>query len=120
MDMEILTRAPEHKAGVPAEPFCTHDDVRRIFESYKQENETRLAEIEKGRPDPLTEEKMARINARLDSVTVKQARPPLGAEGKIPPTQDQLEHKAAFHEYVRRGESGNLRALETKAMSVGS
>ena len=35
-------------------------------------------------------------------------------------THDQREHKAAFDEYVRRGESGNLRALETKAMSVGS
>ena len=26
MDIDILNRAPEHKAGVPAEPFCTHDD----------------------------------------------------------------------------------------------
>ena len=80
MDMEILTRAPEHKAGVPAEPYCTHEDVQRIFESYKQENETRLAEIAKGRRDPLTEEKMARMDARIDSLTVKQARPPLASE----------------------------------------
>jgi HK97 family phage major capsid protein len=33
---------------------------------------------------------------------------------------DQLEHKAAFDRYVRFGESEGLRALETKAMSVGS
>jgi len=118
MDMEILTRAPEHKAGVAAEPFCTHDDVRRIFESYKHENETRLAEIEKGKPDPLTEEKMARMDARIDSLTVKQARPLLASERKDTP--EAREHKAAFDDYVRHGESSNLRALEVKAMSVGS
>jgi len=120
MDIEILNRAPEHKAGVAAEPFCTHDDVRRIFESYKHENETRLAEIEKGKPDPLTEEKMARMDARIDSITVKQARPPLASERSAAQTHEAREHKAAFHEYVRRGESSGLRALEVKAMSVGS
>src|SRR5947199_7644460 len=98
MDMEILHSAPEQKAGLPAEPYCTHEDVRRLFESYKQENETRLAEIEKGRPDPLTEEKMARMDARLDSLTVKQARPPLASERKDSP--DAREHKAAFDAYV--------------------
>jgi HK97 family phage major capsid protein len=30
------------------------------------------------------------------------------------------EHKAAFDDYLRRGESGGLRMLEQKAMSVGS
>ena len=30
------------------------------------------------------------------------------------------EHKVAFDDYLRRGESGGLRALELKAMSVGS
>jgi HK97 family phage major capsid protein len=119
MDIDILNRAPEHKAGVPAEPYCTHDDVQRIFESYKQENEARLADIKKGRPDPLTEEKMARMDARIDSLTVKQARPPLGGTREAP-TYEQREHKAAFDAYVRHGESANLRALETKAMSVGS
>ena len=119
MDIDIHERAPEHKAGVPAEPFCTHEEMHRIFESYKQENEVRLAELAKRRPDPLTEQKLARLDARLDSITVQHARPPLGAERKAV-THDQREHKAAFDEYVRRGESGNLRALETKAMSAGS
>jgi len=119
MDIDIHERAPEHKAGVPAEPY-QQDDTRRIFEAYRQENDARVAAIERGRADPLLEEKVARIGAVLDSVVVKQARPPLGAEGKTPLTDDQFEHKAAFHEYVRRGESANLRALEVKAMSVGS
>ena len=118
MDIDIHERAPEHKAGVPAEPYCTHQDVQRIFESYKQENETRLAEIAKGRRDPLTEEKMARMDARIDSLTVKQARPALASERKDSP--EAREHKVAFDDYVRHGESANLRALEVKAMSVGS
>jgi HK97 family phage major capsid protein len=120
MDIDIHERAPEQKAGVPAEAFCTQEDVQRIFENYKQENEVRLAEIAKRRPDPLTEQKLARLDARLDSITVQQARPPLASERSAPPTHDQREHKAAFHDYVRRGESANLRALEQKAMSVGS
>jgi HK97 family phage major capsid protein len=120
MDIDILNRAPEHKAGVPAEPFCTHDDVQRIFESYKQENEARLADIKKRRPDPLTEEKMARMDARIDSLTLKQARPALGGARSEPQSYEAREHKSAFDAYVRHGESANLRALETKAMSVGS
>jgi len=119
MDIDILNRAPEQKAGVPAEPFGT-EDVMRIFESYKQENEARLAAIEKRKPDPLTEEKMARMDARIDGLTVKQARPPLGSERSGAQTPDAREHKAAFHTYVRSGESSGLRALEVKAMSAGS
>ena len=53
-------------------------------------------------------------------MTVQRARPPLGAEHKGVLTYDQREHKAAFHEYVRRGEMRQLRSVETKAMSVGS
>src|SRR6185295_17843689 len=119
MDIEILNRAPELKAGVPAEPFG-NDEVLRIFETYKQENDARLAAIEKRKADPLLEEKMARMDARLDSLTLKSARPPLGAARGEPQSYEQREHKSAFDAYVRHGESGNLRALEVKAMSVGS
>ena len=117
MDMEILSHAPEQKAGVPAEPY-QHDDLMRIFEAYKQTNDERLAQIERRRVDPLLEEKVARIDAALDSVLVRQARPVLASERANP--QGAREHKAAFDSYVRSGESAGLRALETKAMSVGS
>jgi len=33
MDIDIDERAPEQEAGVPAEAFCTLEDVRRIFET---------------------------------------------------------------------------------------
>jgi HK97 family phage major capsid protein len=117
MDIDILQHAPEQKAGVPAEALGA-DDVMRIFEAYKDANDERLAQIERRRADPLLEEKVARIDAALDGVLVKQARPPLGRER----TQSvgAREHKAAFESYVRSGESTGLRALETKALSVGS
>jgi HK97 family phage major capsid protein len=118
MDIEILNRAPEHKAGVPAEPLG-NDEVLRILEAYRQTNDARVTAIEKRKPDPQLEEKLARMDARLDSLTVKQARPPLDRE---PSADDpnQREHKTAFDIYVRSGESAGLRALETKAMTVGS
>src|SRR3954469_16719707 len=117
MDIDILTRAPEQKAGVPAEPFGS-DDLMRVFEAYKQSNDERLAAIERRRADPLLEEKVARIDAALDNVLVRQARPALGSEHKH--SVGAREHKAAFDTYVRSGESAGLRALEAKAMSVGS
>jgi HK97 family phage major capsid protein len=115
--MDIMQHAPEQKAGVPAEALGT-EDVMRIFEAYKEGNDERLAQIERHRADPLLEEKVARIDAALDGVLVRQARPPLGSEQKH--TLGAREHKAAFDSYVRGGESAGLRALETKALSVGS
>jgi HK97 family phage major capsid protein len=117
MDIDIHERAPEQKAGLPAEPIGA-EDVLRIFESYKQENDVRLAEIAKRKPDPLTEQKLARLDARLDSMAVQRARPGLASERKD--SHEAREHKVAFDDYVRHGESANLRALEVKAMSVGS
>ena len=65
MDMEILSHAPEQKAGVPAEALHA-EDVMRVFEAYKDANDERLAQIERRRGDPLLEEKVARIDAALD------------------------------------------------------
>jgi HK97 family phage major capsid protein len=53
---------------------------------------------------------------------LKSARPHLGGEGALRGVRgaNAVEHKAAFESYVRCGESAGLRALETKALSVGS
>jgi HK97 family phage major capsid protein len=125
-DMDIDTQL-ETKAGVPSDALVTHGDMMRLFEEFKQTNDQRLTANGKGRGDVLLEEKMARMNdaltshqRQLDEINVKSARPPLGSEQKAPLTHDQREHKAAFADYVRHGESGNLRALEQKAMSIGS
>jgi HK97 family phage major capsid protein len=123
--MDIDTQL-ETKAGIPPDAYVTQGEMMRMFEQFKAANEEQLASKKRG-GDVLLEEKMTRINEgltshqrQLDAINLKQARPPLAADGKAPLTHDQLEHKDAFHEYVRRGESVNLRALEQKAMSVGS
>jgi HK97 family phage major capsid protein len=120
MEVDIQERAPEHKAGIANEDaVVTHGELMRVFESFKAENDANIAAAARGRRDALNEEKVARIEQRLDELTLKNARPALGRDD-IAANADAREHKAAFHAYVRKGEAGNLRALETKALSVGS
>jgi HK97 family phage major capsid protein len=104
-----------------------YDAFARAFEAYRDANDQRLAEIEaRLSPDPLTEEKLARIDQALDhhkqaldELVLKARRPALGdieaRAGVI-----QRERKAAFDAYVRRGDPGALARLDTKAMSIGS
>ena len=119
MEIEIQDRAPEHKSGIANEDAVTHAELMRVFETFKAENDANLAAVAGGRADVLNEEKMARIERRLDELTLKNARPALGRDS-IVTSHDAREHKSAFHAYVRTGEASGLRALEMKAMSVGS
>jgi HK97 family phage major capsid protein len=123
-DMDIDTQL-ETKAGVPGDALVTHGEMMRAFEQLKESNDERLASLKRG-GDVLLEEKVARINdavdahqRRFEELALKSARPPLGTAREVR-THDQREHKTAFESYVRSGESAGLRALEVKAMSVGS
>ena len=114
----------ETKAGIPLDAVVTHGEMMRAFEAFKETNDQRL---EKRASDVVLEEKLARINAtidaqarRLDEITLKSARPALGGERAAVRSASALEHKAAFEAYVRSGEAAGLRALEVKALSVGS
>lgn len=115
----------ETKAGFAADAAVTHAEMLRAFEAFRETNDERLAQIERKRADVLLDEKVARINdvidshqRRLDDLTLKGARPALGAGHAQP--HAAREHKAAFESYVRSGESSGLRQLEVKAMSVSS
>jgi HK97 family phage major capsid protein len=126
MDIDIHDRAPERKAGI-ADAHALQDDLMRMFEAYKAENEARLVAVERKRADVLNEENVARIDAaldaqmrRIDELTLKQARPALGRDNPALSTQSAREHKSAFDAYIRAGESGGLRELEVKALSAGS
>ena len=121
--MEIATlNELETKAGVPQDAIVTHGDMMRAFEAFKDTND----ELEAKRAgDAVLEQKLARIDAaldaqtrRLDEIALKGARPALGNERVR--HANTLEHKQAFEAYVRSGEATGLRALELKAMSVGS
>ena len=102
------------------------EDLMHAFEAFKETNDDRLAEIERrGQADPVTSDKLARIERTLDEnrrtiddIALKAARPHLG--GKAPRSGASLAHKSAFDGYVRKGEAAHLRDLEAKALSVGS
>src|SRR6185312_15086093 len=117
--------APEHKSGMAARG--DYDDFRITFEEFKAANDERLARLEKKRGDVLLEEKVDRINAaldaqarRMDDLALKHARPVLEGRGRIVSDTTSREHKSAFEAYVRGGEAGALRTLETKALAAGS
>jgi HK97 family phage major capsid protein len=125
MDIDIHSQAPETKAGIAdSQAFVTHDEVMRLFEQFKAANDEHVAQTARRSADVVSEEKVARVNAELtrkmDALTLKSARPALGRERDAVRSQDAVEHKAAFDAYMRHGESTGLRALEVKALSVGS
>ena len=127
MDYDITDTAPEHKSGIAYTPRDDYDELRATFEEFKSANDERLAKIERKRADVLLDEKVDRINAaldlqtkRMDDLALRQARPVLEGRGKVVTDAASREHKSAFDAYVRSGEAGALRQLETKAMSVGS
>ena len=127
--MTHLDTAPETKAA-GADLALAFEDLRYTLESYRAANDERLAGIEaRSSADPLTEEKLIRIDAalddtmrRIDRLTLERARPSLGQDGQSAYGRDPLvaEHKAAFAAYVRSGEAGGLKQLEAKALSAGS
>lgn len=103
------------------------DEFMMAFEAFKEANDERLAQIEsRVSADVVTTEKMERINRALDEhkhlvdgLVLKSRRPHLSAE-RTETSLAALQHKAAFNGYVRHGAETQLRALEGKAMSVGS
>ena len=126
MDNEI-DNGLETKSGIPLDAVVTHAEMMRAFEAFKETNDERLALDRKKAGDIVLDEKLARIDAtmtaqarRLDEITLKSARPALGGERHAVRSASALEHKQAFDAYVRSGDVDGLRALEMKAMSVGS
>lgn len=122
--------APETKVAAP-ESRAAVDEFLAAFEAYRAANDARLAEMERrstavpAAADPLTEEKLARIDAaldaqqaRLDALATKARRPALG--GAPEARSGDLAHTTAFAAYARHGEATGLKALEAKAMSAGS
>lgn len=91
-------------------------DILAAFEAYKQTNDQRLDAIEAdGAGDPLLEEKMRKLDRRIDTLSLKAARPADGA-----PEPDTREHDAAWSRYLRSGDESGLAQLDTKALSTGT
>ncbi len=117
-----MTCAPEVKSAGTDVQDAFHEFMS-TFETFKEDNDRRLAEIEAKSADVVTVEKVDRISRALDEqkraldqLTLKRLRPGLGRAGQAMPS----EHKQAFEAYVRSGDDRQLRSLDAKAMSYGS
>jgi hypothetical protein len=116
----------ETKAGGTGDDVAmAFDEFMRTFETFKENNDERLRQIEnRVSADVVTEEKLERINRALDAqksamdqLTLKASRPQIGGVASFA-SPAALQHKAAFHAYMRKGQTGNLHRLEEKALSV--
>ena len=102
--------------------------LNRQFEAFKNENDFRLAQIEKKRSaDVLTEEKLVRMNGaldeahqRLESALHRATRPALQGGGEDAFSAEDRRYKSAFLDYMRSGDASGLKGLEQKALSAGS
>jgi HK97 family phage major capsid protein len=112
------TDTNETKSTGESDINTAFDGFLRGFELYKEENDRRLAEIERrGTADPLTVEKLGRLDRVLDDLSHKAVRPQLGAAALT--SAAGLQVKAQFEGYVRRGDTPRT-GLEGKALSVGT
>ncbi|KCZ65719.1 capsid protein [Hyphomonas sp. L-53-1-40] len=92
-------------------------ELMAAFAAYTEANDARLAEIEaKGASDPLTDERLSRIDRRLEALSLKMARPEAG-EGK---TADEDARSAAWGRYLRSGDDSGLSRLDVKALNTGT
>ena len=92
-------------------------DMMAAFEAYKEANDARMAEIEsKGVADTLLDEKLKKIDRRLDQLSLKAARPADGA----PASEADGERSQAWSRYLRTGDESGLSRLDMKAFSAGT
>lgn len=99
------------------EPGTIAGQVMAAFEAYKQANDERLAEIEaKGSADVLIDEKLARLDRRIDQLSLKAVRP----EGGPPAPAAGYKQDEAWARYLRSGDESGLSRLDVKALSAGT
>jgi HK97 family phage major capsid protein len=92
-------------------------ELMAAFEGFKQANEARLSEIEaKGAADPLTDERLQRIDRRLEALSLKMAAPERGG----PVETAASERDVAWGRYLRMGDESGLTKLDVKALNTGT
>lgn len=92
-------------------------ETMAVFEAYRETNDARLAEIEaRGGADPLMDERLARIDRRLEALSLKAARPALET-GAI---DTRSERDEAWTRYLRSGDESGLARLDTKSLNAGT
>ena len=109
----------ETKSAETADINTAFEDFMRGFEVYKEENDRRLGDIERrGTADPLTTDKLSRLDRMFDELSHKVMRPQLAGSPNV--SAAILQTKAAFEGYVRRGDASRMMGVEGKALSAGT
>ena len=102
--------------SVPTGAKALAAEMMATFEAYKQANDERLAEIElKSSADALLDEKLRKLDKRIDYLSLKSATPP---DGEAAP--DAREQNTAWSRYLRNGDESGLARLDTKAFQSAS
>ena len=110
------------------------DKILKAFEDFKAANDERLQQIEaKGAADPLTTEKVEKLNTALDEIRAENRKQldaieakvnragMLGGDGHSEQDQARAEHRKAFNAFFRKGIDNGVEELAIKAaLSVGS
>ena len=96
------------------------DEIGRVFEEFRETHERELREIKRnGAPDPLTTDKLVKLNGRLDRLETVANRSPRASSGG----EEKSEEHKAFEDFLRFGAVSPLlqsaQALEGKVLSLG-
>lgn len=94
-------------------------DILATFEAFKQANDERLQDLEKkGDSDPLTDERLMRIDRRLEALSLKMARPEAGSSAAL--DEADSARNEAWSRYLRSGDESGISRLDTKALNTGT
>lgn len=105
------------------------DQLGQTFSEFKQANDDRLKNLEKGRGDGLDEVKTDKVNEEITRLTdeVKQLRldakrAPVGEKTRdgVELSEAEVKHRDTFRDYMRKGtEAPDRWEIAQKALSVG-
>lgn len=102
------------------------EQQRKIWEEYTAEVDRRIDEVKAGgAADPLTDEKLAKmdgaldeIKARLDEAEKKAARPS-GGRDESAEAPGQAAYRKAFDRFLRKGDTAGFDELRAKDWQIG-
>ncbi|MGD9538543.1 MAG: phage major capsid protein [Alphaproteobacteria bacterium] len=104
------------------------DSLGRAFAEFRAANDEALRQkADRGASDPVTERKIEHINDELDTLRDRIERTQTALNRRVAPglgarraDDEPDERKAAFVDYLRKGNEAALAALDRKALSVGA
>ena len=94
------------------------NELMSMFEQFKEANNERIKQLENHHADDtITRDKVDRINRSMDYMMDELRRP--AKEFSVEDTHNNCEYRAAFNDYMRGGNTQQLKQLEIRALSAG-